>query len=175
MTSQHLLGRLIRFLNQPLFAPKARIHRRAAMDQRPSVRDTIRFQDSVRASEPTLGSKVTLPMSLQAETAIRVPAATQEAPAATQALRTLEEVRSDLARLREHTTRRREAARQAHAAHLRAMREAAEAEFDPTDLQSFDLPVDPIPEPPAPRRERAASPSGFMPTDFLELPVLRQP
>lgn len=172
MTSQHLLGRLIRFLNQPLFSSKQQAARRSMVGQRPSARETARFQDSVRLSDPKLEGKATLPMPLQAESAIRMPA--PEPVVSTQAMRTLEEVRSDLARLREHTTRRREAARQAHAAHLRSVREAAHSDFAPTDLHAFSLPIDPIPDLPASRSPRSASPSGFMPTDFLDLPVIRQ-
>ena len=75
------------------------------------------------------------------------PAAAQ---ATTQAMRTLEEVRADLARLREQARRR-------HAAHAQQRRDPA---FAPTDFMDFGKPA--VPGGSAAARE-------FPPTDFMDM------
>jgi hypothetical protein len=87
------------------------------------------------------------------------PAAADEAPA--RKLRTLEEVRADLARLRE-TAKERHAQLQAQAqAQAQARRDTS---FAPTDFMDF--------APPA-RAPRDDAPSSFAPTAFFDLASLK--
>ena len=75
-------------------------------------------------------------------------------PVTTQAMRTLEEVRADLARLREHAKRRQQANAQAR----------RDISFAPTDFMDFAA---------KPATRPATPASGFAPTDFLEMRVIK--
>jgi len=171
MSAQHLISRLFRFLNQPLFVSSVKSPARPRMAGPTSGESGwTTLPPALPESEmPTAPAALPRgPRSAPAPLSAAEPIAVTTPVATTQAMRTLEEVRTDLARLREQTTRRREAARRAHQRHLQGEAQAAAqgegAAFAPTD---FQLPVE------SPVRRRTASPSGFMPTDFLDIPGSR--
>jgi len=170
--SRHLIGRLVLFLNQPLFVSKSRALARPLGEGLPAR--GAPGGRSVQTPEfgalaAAVAAQRTAPMPMDsAPVPISLAQAPAAPPASTQAMRTLEEVRTDLARLREQTTRRREAARLAHLAHVQAIREAAA--FAPTGLQGLGDAASPAAGAIEPPRRRP-SVSGFMPTDFMGFPT----
>jgi hypothetical protein len=147
MDASQLFGTIIRILNQPVFPPRrkaAHAHGRHAL-ARPVARHP----------EPRMAAPVLPAPTLRHA----VPSAPAPLPApavvTTQAMRTLEEVRADLARLRAHAKRR----------HLDNAQARRDLSFAPTDFMDFGV------HPQA----SAASPAtaGFPPTDFLDLRVIK--
>ena len=130
MDATQLFGTIIRILNQPVFPPRAK----------PALARAHQVARPMRLPEPRIPT-------LSA-------AAVAPAPATTQAMRTLEEVRADLARLREHARRR-------HLANAQARRDIG---FAPTDFMDFGAKPAARPAVPAP---------GFAPTDFLEMRAIK--
>jgi len=138
MDALHLFGTIIRILNQPVFPP-----RRKASQAKTYVAS---LPGPVPAAAPVVRSPAS-----SAAAALSTPAPI----VTTQAMRTLEEVRADLAKLRAHSKRR-------HLANVQARRDIG---FAPTDFMDFGAS-------PAPR---AAAPSGFAPTDFLDMHAIKLP
>lgn len=140
MDASQLFGTIIRILNQPVFPPRAKpaVAAKARAGQAP-----LRTHAAARPAVPT----GLVPIVVEPMTASE-PAAAQ---ATTQAMRTLEEVRADLARLREQARRR-------HAAHAQQRRDPA---FAPTDFMDFGKPVT------APAGATATR--EFPPTDFMDM------
>lgn len=135
MDASQLFGTIIRILNQPVFPPRGH-----------AAHAPVR-QAHARARPLTNLAPLTVtPMPAPA----RAPT-----PANTLAMRTLEEVRADLARLREQ-------ARQRQAASAQARRDQA---FAPTDFMDFGG-AGPAGGRPA---TSAAGSGGFAPTDFQEM------
>jgi len=160
MDASQLFGTIIRILNQPVFPPKAksahagkprpnggRPHLNAGALQQAAVRS-----QAATPSVPTGLAPITvIPASMSAPIPVR-------APATTQAMRTLEEVKADLARLRDQAKRR-------QAANAQARREQAVAAFAPTDFMEYGKPL-------APAKQAAqASSRAFAPTDFMDFNV----
>lgn len=151
MDASQLFGTIIRILNQPVFPPRAKsAHGGKARPAhgRPHL-NTGAAQPAARPSVPTGLAPITV-ASAPAPLAASTPA-----PATTQAMRTLEEVRADLARLRDQAKRR-------QAANAQARREQA---FAPTDFMEYGLPA--IPASPATPAAPAAA-RAFAPTDFMD-------
>jgi len=134
MDATQLFGTIIRILNQPVFPLRPRPAR---------LRDP-----RMAAPAPAAITTVRAPVA-SAPAPLPAPA-----PVTTQAMRTLEEVRADLARLREHAKRR-------HLANTQARRDIS---FAPTDFMDFAA---------KPAGRPATPASGFAPTDFLEMRVLK--
>ena len=139
MDASQLFGTIIRILNQPVFPPRAKPA--DAGKARPG-QAPLRAHPAARPAVPTgLVPIVVEPMTASGPDA---------AQATTQAMRTLEEVRADLARLREQARRR-------HAAHAQQRRDLA---FAPTDFMDFGKPAAPA---------GSAAAREFPPTDFLDM------
>ena len=137
MDASQLFGTIIRILNQPVFPPRAKPV--DAGKTRPG-----------RAALRTHADRPAVPSGL-APIVVEPMAATEPSPqASTQAMRTLEEVRADLARLREQ-------ARSRHAAHAQQRRDLA---FAPTDFMDFGQPAIPV---------ASAAAREFPPTDFMDM------
>jgi len=138
MDASQLFGTIIRILNQPVFPPRAKPA--DAVKARPG-----QMPLRAHAARPAVPTGL-VPIVVEPMVATD-PAATQ---ATTQAMRTLEEVRADLARLREQARRR-------QAAHAQQRRDLA---FAPTDFMEFGKPA--APAGPVAARE-------FPATDFMDM------
>lgn len=141
MDASQLFGTIIRILNQPVFPPRAKPAN--AGQARPG-----QAQLRAPALRPAVPTGL-VPIVVEPMTAAE-PAATTAHQASTQAMRTLEEVRADLARLRDQARRR-------HAAHAQQRRDLA---FAPTDFMEFGKPAAPA---------GSASAREFPPTDFMDM------
>ena len=145
MDATQLFGTIIRILNQPVFPPRAK----------PALAKAHHVARPTRLLESRMPAAAAIVVA-----AVRPPVASAPAPLATptpvttQAMRTLEEVRADLARLREHAKRR-------HVANTQARRDIS---FAPTDFMDFAA---------KPAARPAAPASGFAPTDFLGMRVIK--
>ena len=157
MDASQLLGTIIRILNQPVFPPRAKtahVGGTRPAHGRPRAGATAAQQPArAQAARPTVPSGL-VPITVQ-------PMATIDSVAGrtnTQAMRTLEEVRADLARLRDEARRR-------HAAHVQERRDRA---FAPTDFMEFGKPV-------AAANPAASSGRAFQPTDFMDFTAGKAP
>ncbi|HSV59651.1 MAG TPA: hypothetical protein VLJ19_12185 [Variovorax sp.] len=143
MDATQLFGTIIRILNQPVFPPRAK----------PALAKAHHVVRPTRLPESRMPAQAAIAVA-----AVRPPVVSAPAPLATpvttQAMRTLEEVRADLARLREHARRR-------HVANAQARRDIS---FAPTDFMDFAA---------KPAARPATPASGFAPTDFLEMRVIK--
>jgi len=149
MDASQLFGTLIRILNQPVFPPRARRAHAAkarAVQARPHL-GAAPLPASAVATQPAPLAVPTGPAPIMVSA---TPTVAARAPATTQAMRTLEEVRADLARLREQAKRRQAASAQAR--HDQA--------FAPTDFMDFGMP--------AKAARPAATAPAFAPTDFMD-------
>lgn len=145
MDASQLFGTIIRILNQPVFPPRAKpVHAGKARPAQPRPHTST---GAVR----TQAAKPAVPSGLVPITIEPMPAAATT-HATTQAMRTLEEVRADLARLREQAKRR-------QAAHAQERRDRA---FAPTDFMDFGNPAPATSAAPGLAR-------GFPPTDFMDM------
>ncbi len=137
MDASQLFGTIIRILNQPVFPPRGHAAHAPVRQAHARARPAM-------AALTNLAPLTVTPMPTPA----RAPTPTNAL-----AMRTLEEVRSDLARLREQ-------AKQRQAASAQARRDQA---FAPTDFMDFGGAR------PAGRTAPPAAGSGFAPTDFQEM------
>ncbi|MGR4870932.1 hypothetical protein ACIPRI_18940 [Variovorax sp. LARHSF232] len=137
MDASQLFGTIIRILNQPVFPPRGHAAHAPVRQAHTRARPA--------AALTNLAPLTVTPMPAPA----RAPT-----PTNTLAMRTLEEVRTDLARLREQ-------AKQRQAASAQARRDQA---FAPTDFMDFGGA-----RPAGGRPATPAAGSGFAPTDFQEM------
>ena len=153
MDASQLLGTIIRILNQPVFpvrAKPAHAGKTRPAHDRPRT-GAGAAQASAEAARPTVPSAL-VPITV-APMAAADPA-TGGVRTKTQAMRTLEEVRADLARLRDQAKRRQAASAQ----------ERRERAFAPTDFMEYgNLAASPAAGA-APAAGRA-----FQPTDFMDM------
>ena len=125
MDASQLFGTIIRILNQPVFPPRAKPAHAAKMrpvQTRPHASGAGQSAIRAQAARPAVPTGL-VPIVVEPMAASAAPTA----QATTQAMRTLEEVRADLARLREQARRR-------HAAHAQERRDRA---FAPTDFMDM--------------------------------------
>ncbi|MBS0343339.1 MAG: hypothetical protein JSS56_22780 [Proteobacteria bacterium] len=148
MDASQLFGTIIRILNQPVFPPRAKPALAGNAHPGQSARPRSDIQASARAqvARPTVPTGL-VPITVEPMMAGPDSTATS-ANASSQAMRTLEEVRADLARLREQ-------ARSRHAAHVQQRRDLG---FAPTDFMEYGKPA-----------SAAGSAAGFPPTDFMDM------
>lgn len=158
MDASQLLGTILRILNQPVFPAKARrAHKaRASAGRRPHMTAAeTGLAPLGRDLSPRL-SVPTGPAPIMVVAPVSQPTPPVAAPvAAAPAMRSLDEVRADLARLRDEAKRRQ----------ARIQREQA---FAPTDFMEFATP--------AKSANPAAQPDSdlsraFAPTDFLGMDI----
>lgn len=154
MDASQLFGTIIRILNQPVFPPRTKPAHAGKMRPahgRPHLSTGAAAQAAARpeAAKPAVPTGL-VPIVVE-PMAAPGPAATT-ARATTQAMRTLEEVRADLARLRDQAKRR-------HAAHVQERRDRA---FAPTDFMEYGK----LASPAAPAAARE-----FAPTDFMDMGI----
>lgn len=149
MDASQLFGTIIRILNQPVFPPRAKPAHAGMVrpgQGRPHLGAGAAAAPRTQLARPAVPTGL-VPITVQPL------AATPESPSAsgaatTQAMRTLEEVRADLARLRDQARRR-------HAANVQQRRDLG---FAPTDFMEYGKPAAP------------SSPAGgFAPTDFMDM------
>mgnify|MGYP003585125811 CR=1 FL=1 len=154
MDASQLFGTIIRILNQPVFPPRAKPARAGATRPTPTRdRTGASAQQQVARSVVVRPSVPTGLVPITVEPMVAPDPAAASASSTTQAMRTLEEVRADLARLREQAKRR-------HAANVQERRDRA---FAPTDFMDFGKPASPAGSPAlAPARD-------FPPTDFMDM------
>lgn len=164
-TFQRLFKEFMAFLMRPVFAKPTPAPRRAARPVRPAASRAVAGQ----AVAPVVVAGNAGPEPLVARTAapvVAAPAVEQPVvapPPKVQApeekpMRTLAEVRADLARLREKS-RERQAQQRAMVRH--------DVSFPATDFMEF------VPSAPEPRGEREDAGESFAPTAYLDFTVLK--
>lgn len=154
MDASQLLGTIIRILNQPVFPPRAKPAHAGKV--RPAHGRPRANAGAAPAAVRAETARPSVPSGLVPITVMPMapiaPAPTTDRTN-TQAMRTLEEVRADLARLRDQARRR-------HAAHVQERRDRA---FAPTDFMEYGMPA------------ASAAPTSsrdFPPTDFMDISLV---
>lgn len=159
MHASQLFGTIIRILNQPVFPARARRAHKARAARRPHVAPDstglapLERDPSARLGVPTGLAPITVTAPSRPAPLAAVAQAAPVAPASAPAMRSLDEVRADLARLRDEAKRRQ----------ARIQREQA---FAPTDFMEYGTPQ--VPGKAASQADSSAA-RAFAPTDFLDI------
>ena len=124
MDASQLFDTIIRILNQPVFPPRAKPASAAQARSQASTGAAAQLLVRAQAASPSVPTGLA-PITVGSAAATEPAAITTRG--STQAMRTLEEVRADLARLRDQ-------ARSRHAAHVQQRRDRA---FAPTDFMDM--------------------------------------